>query len=453
MKFFRTLLFVIVCAPAFFSQQLYFPPLAGSSWDTLSPAALGWNQAATDTLYNFLALKNSKAFIALKDGKIVLEKYFGTFTKDSLWYWASAAKSLTSFMIGLAQQDGFLRLSDTSSKYLRPGWTSEPAAKERLITIRHQLTMSTGLKDNVADPYCTLPECLLYQADAGTRWAYHNAPYTLLDSVIYYATSQTLSQYFTAKFRLRTGITGLWLKSGYNNVLYSTPRVMARYGLLMLAKGAWGTDTLMKDTAYYRAMINSSQSINNSYGYLWWLNGKQSYMIPQSQIVFPGWMAPNAPGDMYAALGKNGQVICIAPSLGIVFVRMGNDPDSSFEVPNKFCDDIWVRFNKVINRTVGVEKEITGRKSTQAFCTVYPNPAKNNISFAVTVANRCTGIIEIYSSLGEKISTEKPHSLSTGTNTVTVALGPLTRGVYFYRIVLSNGSEETKVLTGKFISE
>ena len=39
--------------------------------------------------------------------------------------------------------------------------------------------MTTGLGDGVTDVTCTLPSCLQYKADAGTRWAYHNASYTL----------------------------------------------------------------------------------------------------------------------------------------------------------------------------------------------------------------------------------------------------------------------------------
>ncbi len=41
--------------------------------------------------------------------------------------------------------------------------------------------MTTGLDDGVPDVDCMLPSCMIYKADAGTRWAYHNAPYTILD--------------------------------------------------------------------------------------------------------------------------------------------------------------------------------------------------------------------------------------------------------------------------------
>lgn len=88
-------------------------------------------------MYNFLEQKNSKAFILLKDGKIVLEKYFGAFTQDSIWYWASAGKTLTALLTGIAQEEGYLLITDSTSKYLGSGWTSEPPQKERLITVWH----------------------------------------------------------------------------------------------------------------------------------------------------------------------------------------------------------------------------------------------------------------------------------------------------------------------------
>jgi len=89
-------------APGTNNTTLYFPPIAGTSWETTTTASLGWNETMMNELYTYLQQKNTKAFIILKNGKIVTEKYFGTFTADSAWYWASAGKSLTAFLAGLA---------------------------------------------------------------------------------------------------------------------------------------------------------------------------------------------------------------------------------------------------------------------------------------------------------------------------------------------------------------
>jgi hypothetical protein len=59
---------------ALFSQNLYFPPVNGTQWDTLSPASLGWCVPRVDSLTEFLRRNNTKGCIILKDGKIAYEK-------------------------------------------------------------------------------------------------------------------------------------------------------------------------------------------------------------------------------------------------------------------------------------------------------------------------------------------------------------------------------------------
>ena len=163
-----TLIFLLNILANNNAQNMYFPPLTGNVWESTSPQTLGWNEAKIPAFYDYLEQTNSKAFIVLKDGKIVMEKYFGTFKQDSLWYWASAGKTVTSTLIGIAQAEGKLSIQDKSSKYLGNGWTSLSTAQEDKITIRHQLTMTSGLDDS-DDKDCTLPSCLKYKADAGTR--------------------------------------------------------------------------------------------------------------------------------------------------------------------------------------------------------------------------------------------------------------------------------------------
>ena len=329
-------------------EPIYFPPVSGSEWQTTTPAAQGWNETELAALYPYLESKGTKGFIILKNGKIVVERYFGSFTQDSNWYWASAGKTVTAFLVGIAQKEGFLNISNRSAQYLGAGWTSLPPAKENLITVRHQLTMTTGLDDGVSDADCTLPSCLQYKADAGNRWAYHNAAYTLLDKVIESATGQSFNTFFQQKLRNRIGMNGLWLPQGYNNVLYSTPRSMARFGLLLLNRGIWSGTAILDDPAYFTAQVNTSQSLNNSYGYLTWLNGKSSYMVPTVQAVFPGSMITNAPSDMFAALGKNDQKIYVVPSQKLVVIRMGNAADGAFNAVSGFDQELWGKLKLVM---------------------------------------------------------------------------------------------------------
>jgi CubicO group peptidase (beta-lactamase class C family) len=332
-------------------SQIYFPPTIGNSWETTSPAQLGWCEDQLPELVSFLESNNTKAFLVLKNGRIVIENYFGTFTQDSLWYWASAGKTLTSYLVGIAQQNGQLSINDLSSSYLGSEWTNCTADQENAITVRNQLTMTSGLDDGVADDDCTLPVCLNYLAPAGTRWAYHNAPYTRLDGVLEGATGQTLNGLVFSGLKQPTGMDGFFFQTGYNNVYVSTARSMARFGILMQNGGNWNGNQLMTDANYFQEMITPSQNLNNAYGYLWWLNGQSSYMVPTSQLILPGMLIPHAPADVYAALGRNGQILNVCPSEGLVVVRLGNAPDNSL-VPFILNDQIWEKLNAVLCTSV-----------------------------------------------------------------------------------------------------
>jgi CubicO group peptidase (beta-lactamase class C family) len=414
------------------AAQLYFPPIGGSTWETISPSSLNWDIAAIDSLRDYLASQNTRAFVLLKEGRIAIEQYFRTFTKDSAWYWASAGKTLTSVLVGIAQQEGSLKISDTTSRWLGKGWTSTPSANEEKITIRHQLTMTTGLDDGVADPYCTDKSCLVYKADPGARWAYHNAPYTLLDSVLSASTGLTLNQYFLTRIAVKTGMTGLFFKSGYNNVFASTARSMARFGLLVLNRGTWNSTPVLSDTSYIRAMTSTSQFLNPSYGYLWWLNGKSSFMVPQTQIVFPGSMTPSAPPDMIAALGKNGQFINVVPGMGLVFIRMGDAPDDAM-VPFMLNEEIWKRLSRVFG-TMGVEAQRELQAERGLSLESYPNPfnASTVINARLSEAGRVK--LAVYDPLGREVAVLDEGYREPGALRVTWEPRGLASGVYVCRL-------------------
>lgn len=329
---------------------MYFPPSGTTTWQTITPASLGWNESELANVYSFLQQKGTKAFIILKNGHIVAERYFGTFTADSLWYWASAGKTVTAFLLGIAQHESKLHINNKTSQYLGTGWTGLTPEKENLITVKHQLTMTTGLDDGVADNDCTSPSCLQYKGDAGTRWAYHNAPYTLLEKVVEAATGTTYNNYFQQKIRDKIGMNGMWIKNGFNNVYFSNARSMVRFGLLLLNKGRWSQTTILPDTTFINQQLNSSQNFNASYGYLTWLNGKSSHMLPQSQFVFNGMLVPNAPADAYAALGKNDQKLYVVPSQNLVVIRMGNSAGNTHLAASSFDNELWGKLRLVMKQ-------------------------------------------------------------------------------------------------------
>jgi CubicO group peptidase (beta-lactamase class C family) len=189
------------------------------------------------------------------------------------------------------------------------------------------------------------PANLQYVADAGTRWAYHNV-YVKLQDVIAQESGQTWTNYFNTKLRDKLGMTGgSWLNSGDGLSVYrSTTRNMARFGLMALNKGKWNGNQVVNE-AFFNDATTTSQNINQSYGYMWWLNGKSSYRLPQTQFQFNGSIIPSAPSDMYCALGKNDQKIYVVPSKKMVIIRMGDVADDVNFALSDFDETLWQKIS------------------------------------------------------------------------------------------------------------
>jgi CubicO group peptidase (beta-lactamase class C family) len=423
MRFLLLLLLLPISNLLFAQNNLYFPPLNGQNWETVSPDSLAWCQDRIDSLLDFLEVKNSRSFMVLHKGKIAIEAYFDGTDQNSVWYWASAGKSLMAFLTGMAQEESLLDIQDSTSHYLGTGWTNTTPEQEGQITLHHQLTMSTGLDDGVPDPDCLDDTCLLYLAPPFTRWAYHNAPYRLLQDVLENASGIPLNQYTNTRLGDRIGMEGFWL----NYVRWGKARDMARFGLLMLGEGIWDGDTLLHDQAYYQAMISPSQNENLAYGYLWWLNGQGSHMLPTLQIKFPTDLVPNAPADMYAALGKNDQKIYVVPSMDLVVVRQGESAGNSAFAASSFDNELWDKLNQVFCASATpVDAPI------QLDISLYPNPARDqlHLQFQSPIGGPLN--VRIHNLMGTLLYAGAwEHFAGTG---IDISVRHLPRGIYSVQV-------------------
>jgi CubicO group peptidase (beta-lactamase class C family) len=328
------------------NASLYFPPNSGAEWETTPASQLNWKQNAIQPLKDFLAQKNTKAFMILVNGRIVMEEYFNGHTASAEWEWNSAGKTLVATTTGMAQQEGLLRINDKASAYLGTGWTNMSLEKENLITVKNLLTMTSGIDDS---KQLVVKSNLTYVADAGTRWAYGNVFQKLTD-VVAAAGNKSFDTYFNEKLKTKIGMDGYWNFGLIYTIYHSTARSMARFGLLALNKGKWKNEQIINES-FLNESINTSQTINPSYGYLWWLNGKASYMLPGTQIIFQGTLVPNAPADMYAAMGAADQRIYVVPGKKMVVIRMGDasDPANPNFAVSGFDNQLWEKINAVIN--------------------------------------------------------------------------------------------------------
>lgn len=328
---------------------LYFPPITSSNWATTTISDLNWNEAALQPLLNFLENKGTKAFIILKDGKLVVEWYGNGANASSNLVWNSAAKNLVAFTTGIAQTEGFLDINEASNLYLGEGWSNLTTEQESHITIWNHLTMTTGMDYDIPNINCTDTDCFNYKNEPSTFWYYHNGTYTILHDIVAAAVNTEFKTYFNAKLRDKIGMQGSWIPFGDNNLYFSTARSMARFGLLNLNRGVWDGEPLLPDPDYFDAMTNTSQDLNKAYGYLYWLNGKANFRSPGLTLEFPGKLIPNAPDDLYAGLGKNDQKLYVVPSQNLVIVRMGDDAGDSLLGPSSFDNALWAEVRKLID--------------------------------------------------------------------------------------------------------
>lgn len=422
MKHFWHLLFFPVMA---FGQIGYFPPTTGNAWDTIAPTQLNFCEPRLDSLKTFLESKGTKAFLLAKDGKLVIEWYLNNHQPSAQWYWASAGKTLTAAMVGMAQQDQYLNITDPVSTYLGLGWTSLPAPKEALITIENLLTMTSGLEFNVPDLNCNTPACLLYRTDAGNQWYYHNGAYLLLKDVVEAASGKNFNVYLNQVFGF-AGINPVFLTTPVSpHVAFSPARVMLRFGLLAQNNGIWDTTPVFTDSTYFSDWMQPSQTINPAYGYLWWLNGSATHRLPGFNFSFPGPMVPNAPADARIAAGLNEQRLYVVPSKGWTVVRMGDPTGAPSAAISSFDDQLWAHLNWLDCNQIATEDLVNHHTKMR----LYPNPAQ-------TVLH----VMDIPSVPANfAIKTIGGSVLQTGTLAETIVLNGLAAGMYFLEVQTATG--------------
>lgn len=416
----KTLILILFACTALVADDYYFPPVDSDEWAVKPLSELGWNPLTLNEVHDFLDTTDTKGFIILIDGKIVSEKYFGDFNKDSFWYWASAGKTLTSAMIGLAQQEGKLNIQDPTSDYLGKGWTNMSPEKERNIKLFHNLSMSTGIDYKIEDKDCIEPNCLEYLNEPGSFWYYHNAPYRLLLDVLDSTYNTRINLLTNQLIGNKIGMGGAWI----DYVRWGKTRDLARFGSFIAAGGRWG-DNFRLDEQYYIAMINTSQEMNKSYGYLWWLNGKETYRLPGFTIELKGPLVPTAPSDMFSALGKNDQKIYVVPSMNMVVVRMGEDAGESNVAVSSYDTKLWEKLSKLFKTT---SVEMSSNKGI-----ISPNPATNEITITTDlIFDR----IAIYDLVGNKVLEKR--------STYRVDVASFPSGTYTLLILDKNGKTITE---------
>ena len=294
----------------------YLPPATGP-WQTADPAENGWDVEALEAALELAGQRESESLIVVERGRILAERYWNGADASSAIDVASVQKSVVAMLFGVLASSTALRPADPVSTWLGPGWSAAGDA-EAAITCRHLLTMTSGLDEN-----------LEFAAEPGTVWSYNTPAYGTLQQVLEAASGQSLQDFSSEALFARIGATAAWYtRSSPNNAeqgLLASARDLARLGLLMLAGGEWEGDRIIP-LVWRDRMLEPSQNLNPAYGRLWWLNGQDSYLLPDDTAPRSGPLIPAAPADLAAALGAGGQKLYLVPSRHLVVIRLGDAP-------------------------------------------------------------------------------------------------------------------------------
>ncbi len=334
--------------------ELYFP--TAKVWEKVDPAAVGWNADALDQAVDFAMSRKSSDVVILHRGRILSEKYT-PIEKPSLTYRgmihgqdpqgrvvedvASVQKSVASLLVGIAQEKQLLKVSDPVHQHLGVGWSNATTEQESRITIRHLITMSSGLTDR-----------LQYADPPGTKWRYNSNAYSLSVTVVAASAKMTPNELTRAWLTKPLGMNdSRWIERRQAKIsppeanklgFATTARDLARFGLMVLARGRWNDETVLGDQDYLQAALSPSQKMNPAYGYLWWLNGHKATLPGLRRDRGP--LNPAAPDDLVAALGALGRKCYVVPSLDLVVVRLGDSPEVIGQP--KFDVEFWSQLMK-----------------------------------------------------------------------------------------------------------
>ncbi len=281
--------------------------------------------AISDTVQAILDELETTAFLVIKDGKILTEKYFleGSQTEQSaLW---SITKTYTSFAILKAIDDGLIdSVDDPVVKYL-PEW---PDKQKPQLTLRHLASMSAGLYWDEMDhsPFALIAKFNFYDdlnsitikdmyplEKPGTLQHYNSGGTQLLGMVLQRVLGdKNISTYIAEKFWQPLGCQqdalyvldseAKGMEKAFGGMV-SSARDAARLGQVLLDNGQWKGQTFFRQE--HMNLIKAVPYNNKTYGYGLWTG------------LYEG-------ERFYLQAGFRGQFCITVPSHQLVIARLGH---------------------------------------------------------------------------------------------------------------------------------
>lgn len=277
-------------------------------------------------------------FIIMRHGKTLAEGYFGPYQKDMPHMMCSVTKAFTSAAVGLASDEGLLKVSDKILKYFPEYQTDDPQVAN--MTLWELLTMTTGKaptplhnssKDNTDDRIKAFFE-LPFEAMPGTKFIYSSYSSYMLSAIVQRVTGKTAVDYVYEKLLRELGFNyPIHTKSpqgiceGYSGMRI-TLREFADFGQFFLQKGFW----------------NGRQLLSRE-----WIEEATKKHIDTSSVNGPDWSRGYAyhfwrgTKNTFRFCGANGQMCVVMPEQDMVFACVSAYSGTSLQyVLDSFYDTV-----------------------------------------------------------------------------------------------------------------
>jgi len=269
--------------------------------------------------------------LLLKNNTLLFEEYYRDYDRDKPHDLRSTTKSIRALLLGIAIDKGFVKsVDDPIYDYLpdlRPQKNPDPRKSQ--ITIRHLLTMSTGLECNDWDPKSKGQEDRVYKKkdwlqytidlpqvnDPGAVSAYCSMGAILVAEIISQSSGMSIQEFAQTYLFDPLEISNIrWEHTNKGEVLdsgkrlYMTPRDLAKIGQLVLQEGQWKEEQLISANWIREATSPKTKITGIDYGYLWW-----NFPFQAGETTLSGILAT----------GNGGQYIMVFPTLNVVMVFTG----------------------------------------------------------------------------------------------------------------------------------
>lgn len=307
-------------------------------------------QARYEAAATYSAQRGGLAMVVLKDGELVYENYANGADFTQPFRIFSGTKSFWGVLIMCMAQDKLVNLNEPVWETLIE-WHAD--ARKKRIRLEQLLNQSSGLdtafyalnSDRVEHKY-RYAVGLVCETEPGATFHYGPGHYYVLGEFITRkletTTHENPVEYLKRRLLTPIGIeTADWVTDKAGNPYMPSGAVMtarqwAKFGQFILDGGrADGQQILVPDLL--RECFRPSPT-NPQYGLSFWLNnpvqdhrdwGQQGVLEVPHSLNFEKddqdrlWISKNAPRDMVAAIGAEGQRLYVIPSLKLVIVRLG----------------------------------------------------------------------------------------------------------------------------------